>query len=210
MSRLTCSLGRRSVAAALAGTLQLTAFAATAQTPAQPTSPSLLQPYVGIAVGRSNFDIDTTGARRADTSDVGYKLFGGVQFTPYLGVEAAAFDLGQATGALGVAGLGTVTLEGQVRGVSLAATATLPLSDAAALFARAGVAQVETRSTAVTSLGRFSTDDDSTQPVVGVGVRWNVTSTIAARLEWERVRARFAQDTKVDTDFVSLGVQARF
>lgn len=197
----------RGTAIALAAALQLAAGTAAAQSSA---GQAALQPYVGVAVGSSRFDIDTTGTTRADTSSTGYKLFGGVQFTQHFGFEAAAFDLGKATGGVSVPGLGAVSVEGKVRGVSLAGTATLPLSDAAAVYAKAGIAFVETKATAGTPLGSFSEDDSSTQPVFGVGARWNFTDRMAARLEWERVRARFLDDEKVDTDLVSVGLQYRF
>lgn len=89
-----------------------------------------------------------------------------------------------------------------LRGTALALAAALQLA--------AGAAFAETRATAGTPQGSFSEDDSSTQPVVGVGARRNFTDSIAARLEWERVRARFLDDEKVDTDVFSLGVQVCF
>jgi OOP family OmpA-OmpF porin len=200
------NLTLRTTALILATTLHLAAGAATAQQSSQ----AAMQPYVGVAVGRSNFDIDTTGATRSDTSSTGYKLFGGVQFNKNFGVEAAAFDLGKATGAVGIAGLGTVTVEGKVRGVSLAGTATLPLSDAAAVYAKAGIAHVETKGTANTPLGNASQTNSSVQPLFGAGLRWCFTPSIAGQVEWERVRARFVESEKVNTDLISVGIQYRF
>ncbi len=197
------TLASRSTAIALATALHLAAGAAVAQ-------PAAMQPYAGVAVGRSSFDIDTAGATRADTRSTAYKLYGGLQFTPYLGAEVAAFDLGKATGAVGLAGLGTVTVEGKVRGLSLAGTATLPLTDAAAVYARAGIAHVQTKTTASTPFGGASQTDSSTQPVFAAGARWNINASLAARLEWERVRARFLDSEKVNTDLISVGLQARF
>lgn len=200
------NLNLRSTALILATTLHLAAGAATAQQSSQ----AALQPYVGVAVGRSNFDIDTTGATRSDTSSTGYKLFGGVQFTPNFGLEASAFSLGQATGAVSVPGVGTATVEGKVRGIALAGTASLPVSDSVALFAKAGLAYVETKATVSTPVGGANEDDKSTQPLFGLGARWNFTDTLAARLEWERVRARFVESEKVSTDLISVGIQYRF
>jgi OOP family OmpA-OmpF porin len=181
-----------------------------AQSPPQSAMKPSLQPYVGVAVGRSSFDIDTTGATRADTSSTGYKLFGGLQFNQFLGLEAAAFNLGKATGAVGIAGLGTVTVEGEVRGVSLAGIATLPLSDAAAVYAKAGVAHMETKATANTALGSASQTNSSAQPLLGVDLRWCFTRSVEGQLEWERVRAPFVDDEKVNTDLISVGLRVRF
>jgi OOP family OmpA-OmpF porin len=200
------NLTLRGSALILATALHLAAGAAAAQQPAQPAAHS----YVGVAVGRSNFDIDTTGATRSDTSSTGYKLFGGVQFTPNFGLEASAFSLGKATGAVTVPAVGTATVEGEVRGIALAGTASLPVSDSVALFAKAGLAYVETKATVSTPLGGASEDDKSTQPLFGLGARWNFSDTLAARLEWERVRARFVDSEKVNTDLISVGLQYRF
>ncbi len=193
----------RGTALILATALHLAAGSAAAQQPTQ-------QPYVGVSVGRSSFDIDTAGATRSDTSSTGYKLFGGVQFNQHFGLEGSAFSLGKATGAVGIPGVGTATVEGKVRGIALAGTASLPVSDSVALFAKAGLAYVETKATVSTPLGSASEDDKSTQPLVGLGARWHFSDTLAARLEWERVRARFVESEKVNTDLISIGLQYRF
>lgn len=61
----------RGTALALAGAVRLAAGAAAAQSSA---GQAALQPYVGVAVGGSRFDMDTTGATRADTSSTSYTL----------------------------------------------------------------------------------------------------------------------------------------
>jgi OmpA-OmpF porin, OOP family len=167
------------------------------------------QAYIGASVGQSAFKIDTTGATSADTRDTGYKLFGGWTFTPNLGVEAAYFDLGQATGAASLPGLGTVGVTGKASGFSLAGVAALPLGDAS-LFAKAGFAQVRGEIEARTPFGNASESDSSLQPTFGVGASYALTSNLSARIEWERVRVRYANDQKDDTDLISAGVAYRF
>ncbi len=197
----------RGTALILSTALHLAAGAAAAQ---QPSQQPAMQSYVGVSAGRSSFDIDTTGATRSDTSSTGYKLFGGVQFNQHFGLEGSAFSLGKATGAVNVPGIGTATVEGKVRGIALAGTASLPVTDSVAVFAKAGLAYVETKATVSTPLGGASEDDKSTQPLFGLGARWHFSDTLAARLEWERVRARFVESEKVNTDLISVGLQYRF
>jgi OOP family OmpA-OmpF porin len=167
------------------------------------------QAYIGASVGQSDFKIDTTGATSADTKDTGYKLFGGWMFTPNLGVEAAYFDLGKATGAASLPGLGTVGVTGKASGFSLAGVAALPLGDAS-LFAKAGFAQVRGEIEARTPFGNASQSESSLQPTFGVGASYALTSNLSARVEWERVRVRYADDLKEDTDLISAGVVVRF
>ncbi len=152
------------------------------------------QAYIGASVGQSDFKIDTTGATSADTKDTGYKLFGGWMFTP----SAASLP-----------GLGTVGVTGKASGFSLAGVAALPLGDAS-LFAKAGFAQVRGEIEARTPFGNASQSESSLQPTFGVGASYALTSNLSARVEWERVRVRYADDLKDDTDFISAGVVVRF
>lgn len=187
-----------SLAAAIAATTLFGAPAAEAQ-----------QPYIGASVGRSDYKIDTTGASSADTKDTGVKLYGGAMFTPNLGVEAAYFDLGKARGAASLPGLGTVDVSAKVRGVSLAGIAAVPFGDAS-VFAKAGIAQVRGEIEARTPLGSGSESKSSLQPTYGVGATYAFTPNLGARIEWERVRVRYADDLKEDTDLVSAGLTWRF
>lgn len=191
------------MAIALGACLQPAAVAAAAS---QPTP----QIYFGAAAGRSSFDIDTAGASRSDTHDTGYRFFAGMQFSPRWGLEATAFDHGKASGAAALAGLGTLTVEGRVRGYSLTGTAALLMSDTAALYAKAGLARVRTKVTVVAGLDRGTQTDSSTQPVIGLGARWSLGAALESRLEWERGRARFLDAEKINTDLVSIGLQYRF
>lgn len=187
----------------------LIAAAVTAATLAFAAGAQAQQAYVGASIGQSDFKIDTTGASSADTKDTGYKVFGGWMFTPNLGVEAAYFDLGQATGAASLPGFGSVGVTGKASGFSLAGVAALPLGDAS-LFAKAGFAQVRGEVEARTPFGNASQSESSLQPTFGVGASYAFTSNVSARIEWERVRVRYADDLKDDTDLVSVGLAYRF
>ncbi len=87
--------------------------------------------------------------------------------------------------------------------------AAAPFGDAA-VFAKAGFAQVRGEVEARTPLGSVSESDSSLQPTFGVGASYAFTSNISARVEWERFRVRYADDLKEDTDLISAGVVYRF
>lgn len=165
--------------------------------------------YVGASIGQADYRIDTTGATSADTRDTGFKLFGGRMFTPYLGVEAALFDLGRARGSATLDAIGTVDVTGKARGVSLVGVAVAPIGDAS-VFAKAGLAYVRGTVTAQVAAGRASDGDSSLQPTFGVGASYQFTPALGLRVEWERVRVRYTDDLKENTDLVSAGVVYRF
>ncbi len=165
--------------------------------------------YVGASVGRADYRLDTTGATTADTRDTGFKLFGGRRFTPHLGVEAAAFDLGRARGSVDIDGVGAVDLTGKARGLALVGVAVAPIGDAA-VFAKAGLAYVRGTVQGSTSLGRFSEGDSSLQPTFGVGASVAFTANVGLRVEWERFRVRYADGLKENTDLISAGLVYRF
>ena len=167
------------------------------------------QAYLGASVGQSSFNLDTTGATAADTRDIGYKLFGGAMFNPYLGAEGALFDLGQASGSAAVPGYGRLGITGKVRGASLAGVAALPLGDAR-VFAKAGVAYV--RASVDASLAGLSSSEteSSAQPVFGVGASYAFTPQLVGRIEWERIRVRYSSEVKDNADFVSAGLAWHF
>jgi opacity protein-like surface antigen len=167
------------------------------------------QPYIGASAGQADYKFDTTGASSADTKDTGFKLYGGTMFTPNFGVEAAYFDLGTATGSAALPGIGGVGVTGKARGVSLVGIAAAPFGDAS-VFAKAGMAQVRGEIEARTPFGDGSESDSSLQPTFGVGASYAFTRNLGARLEWERVRVRFADDLKEDADLVSAGLVYRF
>jgi OOP family OmpA-OmpF porin len=167
------------------------------------------QPYIGASIGQSDFKIDTSGAASSDTTDTGFKLYGGTMFTPNFGLEAAYFDLGQATGSASLPGLGAVGVTGKARGVSLVGIAAAPFGDAS-VFAKAGIAQVRGEVEASTPFGNGSESDSSLQPAYGLGASYAFTPNVVARIEWERVRVRYADDLREDTDLVSAGLAYRF
>ena len=167
------------------------------------------QPYVGASIGQADHRLDTAGTAAADTKDTGYKVYGGTMFTPNFGVEAAVFDLGQATGAASLPGFGSIGITGKARGVSLVGIAAAPFGDAA-VFAKAGIAQVKGEVEARTPLGNASESDSSPQPTFGLGASYAFTANVSARIEWERFRVRYADDLKEDTDLISAGLVYRF
>lgn len=145
--------------------------------------------YAGAGVGQSLVDEDF-----ADDEDVGYQVFGGYQFHPNWGVEAAYTDFGD------------VDLKGVPGKVeadtwSLVAVGTLPFTDKFSGYAKAGFHSwdAEARS------GGVRIGDDGTDPTYGLGLQYRFTDSVALRGEY----SRFEMDD-ADVDLAQLQVRFDF
>lgn len=164
--------------------------------------------HIGASIGRSDYRIDTTGATTVDTKDTAGKVFFGATITPHLGVEAALFDLGRASGSVVVPGIGTVNASARVRGIGVSGVLSAPVGPVS-LFAKAGIANVRARAEASVSTG-LPGSESSWQPTLGFGLSYPIASQMAVRGEWERVRTRFPGGEKDNVDLLSVGVSYRF
>lgn len=103
------------------------------------------------------------GAAKTDTKETSYKLFGGFQFNPTWGLEAAYTDLGKYRGA-------------NFEAASLAGTATFPLNETWSLMGKLG---------ASSNRSHFAGSNRHTDVLVGAGVGMNLNKNLGLRLEYE-------------------------
>lgn len=175
--------------------------------PAVQAQTNAMPGYVGLSGGRSTTDIDCAGALTCDRTDTGWKLFGGYLFHPYFGVELDVRSHGRAD-LSGTVGAATVSGNFSTDSVGLYALATAR-EGALSGFAKLGLATTRARGADdVASLGT-SVKETHTRPAVGLGLAWDFTERISARLEFERVRVKFGGAQR-DVDLVSAGVLTRF
>lgn len=144
--------------------------------------------YAGAGAGQSMVD-----EWFADDEDIGFQVYGGYQFTPYFGLEAAYTDFGDVdvTGGVG---------ELDADAFSLVAVGTIPFTDRFSGYAKAGFNRWDADAD-VPGIGRVS--DDGTDPTYGLGLQYRFTDTVALRGEY----SRFEMDD-VDVDLAQ--VQVRF
>lgn len=144
--------------------------------------------YAGAGVGQSMVD-----EWIADDEDIGFQVYGGYQFTPYFGLEAAYTNFGEVdvTGGVG---------ELDAEAFSLVAVGTVPFTDRFSGYAKAGFSRWDADAD-VPGIGRAS--DDGTDPTYGLGLQYRFTDTVALRGEY----SRFEMDD-VDVDLAQ--VQVRF
>lgn len=144
--------------------------------------------YAGAGVGQSIVDESF-----ADDEDVGYQVFGGYQFTPYFGLEAAYTDFGEVDLRDNLGELEADTW-------SLVAVGTLPFTDKFSGYAKAGFHSWDAEMNAP-GIGRV--DDDGTDPTYGLGLQYRFNDRLALRGEY----SRFEMD---DADVDLAQVQVRF
>ena len=185
--------------------------------------------YGGASVGRSAATIDDAritkglavqGATSSTIDDhdrgTGYKLFGGYQLTPNIGVEAGYFDLGHVGYTATTVPAGTLTGNMRVKGLDLDLVGTVPLFGGLSALGRVGVTSVRASDSFGTT-GAVRLPYASANPSqrsagvkVGLGVMYDITDSLAVRAEAERYRLKDAVGHRGNMDLFSVGLIYRF
>jgi len=154
--------------------------------------------YGFVSVDGSDFDDDDTAPQ----------VYAGIQFTPYLGVEAGYMDFGKARGDV---------LRMEADGYSLALTGRLPVTERVALYAKAGQfwwdSDVRVRNT---GFGESFSGRDLTY---GVGLSFAITPVLDFRLSYDRLDLDLDRDEigplahgnfESDVDVLAAGLTFKF
>jgi OOP family OmpA-OmpF porin len=155
--------------------------------PAAPRLENFL--FAGASVGRSDIDeamtrgLITSGEVKSEST--GFKVFGGYQFHPNLGVEAAFVDLGEAKYEGSFNGAPVTGGKLKVNGLNFAALGRVPLGQRFALFGKVGVFVWEAQASDTTAGVPFSTKTDGADASFGIGASFDITRNIALRAEGE-------------------------
>ena len=118
-------------------------------------------------------------------TDTAFRLGAGYQLNKNVGFEANYTDFGKLTGTATVLGL-PVSLSSPGTGYGVAVVGTLPLTDAFALTGKVGVESVTFKTNAsVLGLNIIAASASKTNATFGVGIKYNVTPTVALRAQYE-------------------------
>lgn len=210
------------------GVLGLAALAVLGAGPALAQVPSSGW-YGGASVGRSATSVDDeritngllgqglgTVSIDARERDTGYKLFGGYQFTPNLGVEAGYFDLGTTGYTATTVPAGTLSGDMRLKGLNLDLVGTLPLAGRLSALGRVGVTSIRASdsfsATGAVSMPYASANPSqrSTNLKLGLGLMYDITDSLAVRAEAERYRLKDAVGNRGHADLFSVGLIYRF
>ena len=169
---------------------------------ASPAGAQQGQTYLGIGFGQSKFKDACSGLTpgvSCDETGTAWKLFGGYMFNPNLGVEIAFTDLGkaEATSPLGNASIKVTTWE--IDGVG-----AWPITTPISLYGKLGL---YSGTKEVSGLG-FSAKDTNASVTFGLGVRYDMTTNLAARAEWQHYDKVGGNDTgdKTNIEMWNIGI----
>jgi len=175
--------------------LALTVLAAAAAPAAAQDRPF----FVGADLGRVSID-DVEGIP-LNESTTAFRLGTGYRLLPWLGVEGAYVDLGTIESTVDI-GTGTPqAIAASADGFEVTLTGRVPLGDAFALTAHAGMLWW----TGDTSIGSTVSSDSGNDSTWGIGAEYAFGPAIVATAGWRRYTI-----DNVDADALWLGVMLRF
>ena len=154
-----------------------------------------VDPYVGIAAGVSELDLEIEGDAfsLSDSNDTALVLLGGATFNPHFGVELQLADLGEAVLDSGDA-VGYQTFSASALGRVFGNQSGFEL------FGRLGVGALQNDEPSNPAL--LLETENSTSVVAGVGAEYRFTNGLGIRLEY------VGHDS--DAQFATLGVNYAF
>lgn len=166
--------------------------------------------YLGGSIGNTQFDIDTgplvaAGATSVttDDSDTGWKIYGGYQFHRNWGVEVGYVDLGS-VGITGRVGAVPFTGNADVTAWTLALVGTLPINQSFDIFGKVGLYRWKNKASVSAAGIAAAADDNGTDGMVGIGLRYNFTKNFGVQVEAEH----FAGDDTAT--LYSIGLRFKF
>ncbi len=164
-------MGRKWLVSVLGAAAVAVSVGAQAQTAMSPVVPNI---YAGLEIGQA----DAGGE-----DDIGFKVFGGYQFTRNIAAELGygmLFDKNDV----------------EVTALELVAVGMFPIANQFSVIGKLGLANVE----ADTPGG----SEDKTELTYGIGVQFDVSRNLAVRALWQRY------DTSEEVDWLAIGALWRF
>ena len=174
---------------------------------------------LGAGVGQSKIDDDrisstllnngATSSTVLDTSkDVSYKIFGGYQFNPYLGLEVGYSNLGQFGFKANTVPPGELNGSIKLDAVDIDLIGYLPLVENLSLLGKIGLIDARARDTFTRSgsvyLGNNNPQTTAINYNAGIGFLFKMSEIISLRGEIERFRINDAVGNKGDINVASL------
>jgi len=183
--------------------------------------------YLGLGAGQAGANIDVERIDRnllgsgfsstrtsQDDRDFGYKIFGGYQFNRNFAVEGGYYNLGDFGFRSATIPVGTLSGQIEIRGLNLDALGILPISESFSAFGRVGLNYAEANDsfsgTGAVNVTNANPNKRETNYKFGAGLQWDLTESLAMRLEAERYRINDAVGNKGDIDLMSAGLVYRF
>jgi OOP family OmpA-OmpF porin len=164
-------MGRKWLVSVLGAAAVAMSVGAQAQTAMSPVVPNI---YAGLEIGQADV---------GNEEDIGFKVFGGYQFTRNIAAELGygmMFDKSDV----------------EVTALELVAVGMFPIANQFSVIGKLGLANVE-----VDSPGG---SEDKTEITWGIGVQFDVSRNLGVRALWQRY------ETEESLDWLAIGVMWRF
>jgi hypothetical protein len=155
--------------------------------------------YVEANIGRAS--IEDIGGFSINESATAYRLGTGYRFQPWLGIAGAFVDLGCIDSTVDPGTGMPQPIEASAKGFEVALTGQLPLTDAFALTAQAGVLWW----TGESSVAGLASSESGNDPTWGVGAEYVLKPTFTITANWRRYTI-----DDVDANTIFLGMMVRF
>jgi len=160
--------------------------------------PAKAEFYVGAGYLNNSAQFEESGNFSFDSSESGWKVFGGFNFLKFVGVEASYRDQGSFSESDAL-----TTIKADIKSYDIAARGILPLGSLVELFAKAGYANLNSDGYIDQGLTSASFDESDWELMYGVGVGLNF-GKFGVRAEYE------TYDVDTDLNSVSLSGLFRF
>lgn len=167
--------------------------------------------FFGIQPVRSELKLKLPGVDSPVQADNAYRLSAGYQFTSNLKAEFNYLDLSRPTLTTNALGL-PVSQAGKGKGLQVAGTASLPVTEKFGLYGRLGAFHSNLESSCANSLLTCAAAERGTDVNYGLGMRYDFTKTVSVGGEWERFHRFGGRNTTGDSDkdFFSVGLGFKF
>jgi OOP family OmpA-OmpF porin len=172
--------------------------------------------YFGASGGQTKFDTGVTAiTARLDEKDTGFKVFAGYEINENVSIEGFYADLGNASlsGTNGqtfrinnttyqFTSSASVSVKGTALGASI--LAGVPINEYVKPYAKIGFSRTKSE-VSYSGTNAPNESETNTEPMYGVGVDFNITKSIALRIEYE-----FYKSDGEKAKLISAGVKFRF
>lgn len=162
--------------------------------------------YIGGGLGLADSDVSCAGSG-CDSSDTGFKLFGGYHFTPELALELSYIDFGSARRVGGY----LVTVDQATSAFGASAAYTYKLNTAWSLQGRLGLASVDSKATAaVPIIGASTSDSESNTAVLfGLSLGYAIAPHLTVHAGWDFTSGKL-QGEDSNVNLLSAGLSYSF
>lgn len=174
------------------------------------SAPSSAQVSIGGMSGQSKWSSECNSAAiQCDTSSNAYKIFAVYDVNQHFALEASLFSLGKLTSNAKITSNRAYT-KAKATGFELAGIFKKDMTEELGAYAKLGLARISVDTNSNTPLIFFmAAETTSTQPVVGLGLTYQLSKNFALRGELEARHTKLGSE-KNTIHNLSVGIQYRF